>query len=159
LTVFNMEKFINIILKLAKISKKYDEVPVGAIIVKDGKIISGAFNSIEKDGSSLAHAEIKAIQIAQKKLGNWRLIDCELYVTLEPCVMCSGAIWLSRIKKIYYLVSSEGYSLNNLNIPIEREEIFNLEAKEMLQNFFKEAREKKKIEKQIKNSLNSILLK
>ena len=81
---------------------KEDEVPVGAIIVKDGKIISKAYNKKEQLQSPTAHAEIIAINKACKKLKTWHLDDCVLYVTLEPCVMCAGAIIQARIKKVVY---------------------------------------------------------
>lgn len=97
----NQEKFMKQALKEAK--KAYDklEVPVGAIIVKDGKIIARAHNQKETKFDTTKHAEILAIQKASKKLKSWRLLDCEMYVTLEPCSMCAGAIINSRIKKIY----------------------------------------------------------
>ncbi len=79
-----------------------DEVPIGAIIVKDGKIIARAHNEKEKRQTSIAHAEILAILKANKKLKSWHLDDCILYVTLEPCAMCAGAILQSRIKKVVY---------------------------------------------------------
>ena len=89
--------------------KAYDklEVPVGAVIVKDGKIIAKAFNQKETKYDTTKHAEILAIQKASKKLKSWRLLDCEMYVTLEPCPMCAGAIIQSRIKKVYYGVADE----------------------------------------------------
>ena len=95
------EKYMKEALKEAK--KAYDklEVPVGAVIVKDGKIISRAHNLKETKFDTTKHAEILAIQKASKKLNSWRLIDCEMYVTLEPCSMCAGALINSRIKKIY----------------------------------------------------------
>lgn len=76
------------------------ETPIGAIIVKNGEIIARAHNRTEELNDSTAHAEILAIRQASEKLGGWRLIDCELYVTMEPCIMCSGAIVNSRIKKL-----------------------------------------------------------
>ena len=79
-----------------------DEVPVGAIIVKDGKIIAKAHNKKEHKNSAIAHAEILAINKANNKLNSWHLDDCIMYVTLEPCVMCVGAIIQSRIKKVVY---------------------------------------------------------
>lgn len=79
-----------------------DEVPVGAIIVKDNKIIAKAYNQKEKDKLVTSHAEILAIQKASKKLKSWHLDDCVLYVSLEPCMMCLGAIYQSRIKKVIY---------------------------------------------------------
>lgn len=78
------------------------EIPVGAIIVKDGEVISSAYNQKEKLNDATAHAEILAIRDAEKKLGRWRLDDCEMYVTLEPCPMCTWAIINSRIKTLYF---------------------------------------------------------
>ena len=85
----------------AKKAYKKEEVPVGAVIVKDGKIIARAHNLKESKNISTAHAEILAINKACKKLESWRLIDCDMYVTLEPCTMCMGAIIVSRIKNLY----------------------------------------------------------
>ena len=89
---------------LAEAKKAYlmDEVPVGAVIVYDNKIIARGYNTREKEQSVLGHAEINAIRKACKKRGSWRLEDCDMYVTLEPCSMCSGAIIQSRIKNLYY---------------------------------------------------------
>ena len=78
------------------------EVPVGAVVVCDGQIVSAAFNTRETDKNALCHAEIKAIDAACKKLGGWRLHKCDIYVTLEPCPMCAGAIVNSRIKRVVY---------------------------------------------------------
>lgn len=88
---------------LKEAQKAYDkeEIPVGAVIVKDDKIIAKAHNLKELKKTAIAHAEILAIQKANKKLQNWRLLNCDLYVTLEPCMMCLGAIISSRIKNIY----------------------------------------------------------
>ena len=96
------EKYMKEALKEAK--KAYDklEIPVGAVIVKDGKIIARAYNQKETKFDTTKHAEILAIQKASKKLKSWRLIDCEMYVTLEPCPMCGWAILQSRIKNIYF---------------------------------------------------------
>ena len=95
------EKWMNEALKEAK--KAYDklEIPVGAVIVKDNKIIARAHNLKETKKSAIAHAEILAIQKANKKLDNWRLLDCDMFVTLEPCDMCMGAIVSSRIRNLY----------------------------------------------------------
>ena len=95
------EKFMEEALKEAFKAYKKEEVPVGAIIVKDGKIIARAHNLKESKNDTTNHAEILAIQKASKKLNSWRLIDCEMYVTLEPCSMCAGAIINSRISKLY----------------------------------------------------------
>ena len=86
------EFYMNIAIKEAKKAYKYEEVPVGAVIVKNNKIVSKAFNKKEKTKNVIKHAEIIAISKACKKLKNWRLDECELYVTMEPCMMCSGAI-------------------------------------------------------------------
>lgn len=88
-------------LKEAKKAYKKDEVPVGAVIVKDGKIISRAHNLRESKNMATAHAEILAIEKASKKISSWRLVDCDMYVTLEPCTMCMGAIISSRIRSLY----------------------------------------------------------
>ena len=97
-----MEKYMNLALKEAQKAFDKDEVPIGAIIVLEGKVISRAHNLREKKQLSTAHAEILAIEKACKKLGTWRLENCELYVTLEPCPMCAGAILQSRIEKVIY---------------------------------------------------------
>jgi len=93
--------------KQACIAYKKDEVPVGAIIVKDGKIIARAHNNKENRNDPTGHAEIVCIRKASKKLNDWYLKDCEMYVTLEPCSMCAGAIIQARIKKVYYGVSDK----------------------------------------------------
>ncbi len=99
-----MEKeiiFMKEALKEARKAEKILEVPVGAVIVKDNKIIARAYNQKETKYDTTKHAEIMAIQKASKKLKSWRLTDCEMYVTLEPCPMCVGALIQSRIKKVY----------------------------------------------------------
>ncbi len=94
--------FMTAALKEAQKAFLEDEVPIGAVIVKDGKIIAKAHNLREKRNIATYHAEIIAIEKACKKLNSWRLDDCELYVTLEPCIMCAGAILNARIKKVYF---------------------------------------------------------
>ena len=94
--------FMNNALELAKKAAALGEVPIGAVVVKNGEIIGEGYNLRETNGSILAHAEIMALESAAKKLGDWRLDGCELYVTLEPCLMCSGAIIQTRIKKVVY---------------------------------------------------------
>ena len=136
--------------------KAYDklEVPVGCIIVKDGKIIARAHNLKETKADTTKHAEIIAIQKASKKLKAWRLLDCEMYVTLEPCSMCAGAIIQSRIKKIYIGAMDEktgacGSVLNLLqdypfNHIVEVETgIEKEECEKVLKEFFKGLREMK----------------
>ena len=133
------EKYSKEIIKLAKIAYKKGEVPVGAIITKNDKILARAYNKIETSKDATMHAEILAIKKASKKLKNWRLNDCEMYVTLEPCTMCSSAIELSRIKKVYYLVK------RNKKISIKKSKYihyntFTTEALNLLQSFFKKVR-------------------
>ena len=95
------EKFMKEALKEAKKAYEKLEIPVGAVIVKNNKIIARAHNLKETKKTATAHAEILAIQKANKKLDNWRLLDCDMYVTLEPCEMCMGAAVSSRIKNLY----------------------------------------------------------
>ena len=108
------EKFMKEALIEAEKSLAFDEVPVGAVIVRNEKILARAHNLKNKSNSSLAHAEILAINKASKKIQNWRLNDCDIYVTLEPCPMCASAIKQSRIKNIYYGVEST--NMNNHKI-------------------------------------------
>ena len=89
-------------IKEAMKAETFDEVPIGAVIVKDGKVIARAHNKKETKNQATRHAEIEAINEACKRLGGWRLWECELYVTLEPCPMCAGAIINSRIKKVIF---------------------------------------------------------
>lgn len=147
-------KFMKEALKEAK--KAYDklEVPVGAVIVKDGKIIARAHNQKETKFDTTKHAEILAIQKASKKLNSWRLIDCEMYVTLEPCSMCAGALINSRVKKVYIGAKDEktgavGSVLNLLedykfNHIVEVEKgILQEDCENLLKEFFKMLRKSK----------------
>ncbi|MCL2860660.1 MAG: tRNA adenosine(34) deaminase TadA [Oscillospiraceae bacterium] len=129
------------------------EVPVGAIIVKEGKIIARAHNIKEQKQDGTMHAEIIAIKKASKKLNNWRLTDCEMYITLEPCTMCAGAIISSRIKKVYFgtndpKAGAVGSVLNlfedyTFNHKVEYEKnILEEECRNILQDFFKKLRNK-----------------
>ena len=151
----NKEKFMKEALKEAQ--KAYDklEVPVGAVIVKDGKIIARAHNLKETKYDTTKHAEILAIQKASKKLETWRLLDCEMYVTLEPCSMCAGALINSRIKKVYIGTMDEktgaaGSVLNlfkdyTFNHKVEVEKgILKEECESLLKDFFKMLRKIKK---------------
>lgn len=96
------EIFMAECIKEAKKCSKWGDVPVGAIVVKDGEIIARAHNEREKNNLATSHAEVLAINKACKKLGNWNLSGCELYVTLEPCVMCSGAVISSRVDRVVF---------------------------------------------------------
>ena len=98
----NDEYYMNIALKEAMKAYKEDEVPVGCVIVKDDKIIARGHNQKEKKNNAILHAEIVTLTKAQKKLNDWHLNDCTLYVTLEPCLMCTGAIIQTRIKKVVF---------------------------------------------------------
>ena len=100
----NDNDYMKIALELAKQAAQADEVPVGAIVVRKstGEIVGKGFNRRETDKNPLAHAEISAIKEASETLGGWRLIDCEMYVTLEPCPMCCGAIINSRIERVVF---------------------------------------------------------
>lgn len=149
------EKFMKEAIKEAKKAYKQEEIPVGAVIVKDHKIIARAYNEKEDKLDATKHAEIIAIQKASKKLKAWRLTDCEMYITLEPCSMCAGAIIQARLKKIYIgtmdsKAGSCGSVLNLLsdydfNHKVEIETgILQKENEKLLKDFFKELREKKK---------------
>lgn len=148
------EKFMKEALKEAK--KAYDkgEIPVGAVIVKDNKIIARGHNLKELSNDTTNHAEIIAIRKASKKLQAWRLLDCEMYVTLEPCCMCTGAIINSRIKKLYIgtmdtKTGACGSKLNLLqdykfNHIVELETgIMQEECEYILKEFFRKLRKKK----------------
>ena len=96
------EYFMRVALDEAEKAAEIGEVPVGAVVVCDGKIIAKAHNTRETDKNALCHAEVKAIDLACKRLGGWRLFMCELYVTLEPCPMCAGAIINARIRRVFF---------------------------------------------------------
>lgn len=102
-----MQKYMDEAIKMANKAKKKKEVPVGALIIKDDKIISKAYNLKNKTNIATKHAEIIAIEKANRKMKTWRLSDCVMIVTLEPCMMCAGAILESRIKKVYCLSKRE----------------------------------------------------
>lgn len=149
------EKFMKEALKEARKAYNEEEVPVGAVIVKDGRIIARAHNLKESKNDTTKHAEILAIQKASKKLGSWRLLDCEMYVTLEPCTMCAGAIIQARMGKLYigtmdYKTGACGSILNVLeDYPFNHKVeyitgILKDECENILQEFFKELRKKKK---------------
>ena len=101
------QEFMGRALELGKMAAAQGEVPVGAVVVKNGQIIAEAYNCREKEKNALAHAEVLAIDAACKTLGGWRLFECELYVTLEPCPMCAGAIVNSRLKRVVYGAKDE----------------------------------------------------
>ena len=96
------EQWMELALQEAQNALELDEVPVGCVIVKDGQVLARGYNRKETEQSALSHAEINAIAAASKALGSWYLTDCDLYVTLEPCVMCCGAILQARIRHVYF---------------------------------------------------------
>ena len=148
------EKFMREAIKEAKKGLLIDEVPVGAVLVKDGKIIARAYNKKEKSKDATAHAEIMCIKKACKKFGDFRLLDCELYVTLEPCLMCFGAILNARIRKVYFGASMNKDGCIDCNELIERAElnhkcelekgIFAEECSALVSDYFKSKRKKNK---------------
>lgn len=149
------EKYMKEAIRQAKKAEVLDEVPIGCVIVYEGKIIARAYNRRNIDKNTLAHAELAAIKKASKKLGDWRLEGCSLYVTLEPCQMCAGAIVQARVSEVIMASMNPkagcGGSILNL---LEMEQfnhqvkvtrgVMEKECSQMLTNFFKKLREKKK---------------
>ncbi len=142
----NNLKYMQIAIKEAKKAAKRGDVPVGAVIVYKNKIIAKAHNKKQLRRNSLKHAELLVINKACKKLKTWHLDECTIYVTLEPCMMCTGAIIESRIKKIYYATKSDKYgSLNKITGKNKtkmqiNEGICKKESIDILKKFFKEKR-------------------
>lgn len=149
------EKYMKAALKEARKAYALEEVPIGCVIVRDDKIIARGYNRRNTEGNTLAHAELAAIRKASKKTGDWRLEDCTMYVTLEPCQMCAGAIVQSRMKKVVIgsmnpKAGCAGSILNllqmaefNHQVEIEKD-VLREECSAMLSGFFRELREKKK---------------
>ena len=140
------EKYMKEAINQAKKAYKKNEVPVGAVIVCDNKIIAKSYNMREKKKNAIKHAEIIAIAKACKKKKTWKLDDCEIYVTMEPCLMCFGAIMQARIKKIYYGIENEKYGYHKFvnkktieNLKIENE-IMKKESLDLVKVFFKNMR-------------------
>lgn len=137
------KKYIEKIYDLAKKSYDIDEIPVGAIVVNNGKIIGVGINTRENNKSVIGHAEINAIESACKHIGDWRLDECELYVTLLPCMMCAGAILESRIRKVYYLCDRTNVCFKtNEFLNVEKINDITLETKylDLLRLFFENKR-------------------
>ena len=153
------EKYMKQAIKLAGKAAQLGEVPIGCVIEYQGKIIGRGYNRRTTDKSTLAHAEIIAIKKACKKMGDWRLEDCTMYVTLEPCQMCAGAIVQARVKKVVIgcmnpKAGCAGSILNvlqmeefNHQVEIERG-VLEEECSEMLTSFFKNLRKRLKVEKE-----------
>ena len=146
-------KFMKEALRLAQISYNEGEVPVGAVIVKDNEIIATGRNRREQSKNALSHAEIEAINNACNKLGGWRLWECDIYVTLEPCPMCSGAIVNARIPNVYFGAYDKnfgccGSTLNILELqnsfrPHFEGGILEDECSNLITDFFKKLRQQK----------------
>jgi tRNA(adenine34) deaminase len=148
-------EYMNEALRQAKKAFDIDEVPIGAIIVKDDEIIAKAFNRRNTDKSTLAHAEIIAIDEASKVVGDWRLDDCTMYITLEPCPMCAGAIVQARIPRVVIAAYNKkaGCAGSILNLLEEERfnhqvditsEILEEESSKLLKDFFRRLRVKNK---------------
>lgn len=152
------EKFMKAAIRQAKKAYALGEVPIGCVIVQDEKIIARGYNRRNTDKNTLSHAEIAAIRKASKKTGDWRLEDCTMYVTLEPCQMCAGAIVQSRMARVVIAsmnpkAGCAGSILNllqmdafNHQVEVERG-ILEEECSQMLSGFFRELREAKKRQK------------
>lgn len=160
------EKYMKQALVQAYKAYSLGEVPIGCVIVQDGKIIGRGYNRRNTDKNTLAHAEITAINKASKKVGDWRLEDCVLYVTLEPCQMCSGAIVQARIPKVVIgcmnpKAGCAGSILNILQMPEFNHQvetvkgILNKECSDMLKKFFSELRIRNKREKELRKIQDS----
>lgn len=158
---FNI-KYMREALKQAQKAAESDETPIGAVIVHDGKIIARGRNMRETKKNSLCHAEISAINKASKKLGGWRLPDCDLYVTLEPCPMCAGAVIAARIDNVYFGAYDKKTGSAGSAVNLFERDLFNHnvnvvggvmedECSEIIKSFFKKLRQRKKAENNRKN--------
>jgi tRNA(adenine34) deaminase len=146
----NDEKFMREALRLAEQARDIDEVPVGALIVRDGEIIASAYNTREHSKCATHHAEILAIEEACRKLSGWRLPGCTLYVTMEPCVMCAGAIMNARIERVVYGTAdlrfgAYGSALDLTRVPLNHTPevlggVLADQARELLSDYFKQKR-------------------
>ena len=140
-----MNGYVERIIELAKIAYDNDDIPVGAVVVRNDEIIGEGFNTRNRFKSVIGHAEIDAIENACKHIGDWRLDDCEMYVTLSPCMMCTGAIVESRIKHVYYLCDRTNVRFNcekHLQITKLPENKMTQKYMNLLQNFFENKRNK-----------------
>lgn len=155
----NTEKYMREAIKQAKKAAAIGEVPIGCVIVRDGTILARGYNRRNIEGSTLAHAEIITIKKASKKLQDWRLEDCELYVTLEPCPMCAGAIVQARIPKVVIGAMNPKAGCAGSILDLLQEKRFNHQVdkvigvlqeqcSQMMQDFFRELRRQKKTQKE-----------
>ena len=152
------EKYMKAAIRQAKKAYALDEVPIGCVIVQNDKIIARGYNRRNTEGNTLAHAELTAIRKASKKTGDWRLEDCTMYVTLEPCQMCAGAIVQSRIPRVVVgcmnpKAGCTGSILNLLNIQAFNHQadlttgVLEEECSQLMKQFFRELREARKMKK------------
>lgn len=139
-----MEEYVNELIKLCKNALKTDDIPVGAIVVYNSKIIGKGFNTREAEHNVMGHAEINAIKDASAKLNNWNLENCDMYVTLKPCSMCAEIIKQSRISNVYYLIDKSSKKREYEKTNFVKKEIKNTEEEYLiiLGDFFKKLREK-----------------
>ena len=155
----DQERFMKEAIRQAKKARALEEVPIGCVIVYEGKIIARGYNRRNTDKNTLSHAELNAIRKASRKLGDWRLEGCTMYVTLEPCQMCSGAIVQSRMTRVVVgcmnpKAGCAGSILNLLDMPEFNHQVelttgvMEEECSQMMKTFFKELREKRKKNKQ-----------
>jgi tRNA(adenine34) deaminase len=156
--IFDESKYRFMFAALQEAEKSLDEneVPVGAVVVKDNRIIGRGYNQVERLKDATAHAEMIAITAAANHVGNWRLHDCSIYVTLEPCIMCTGALLSSRIKELYfsifdpkfgacgsvYNLAEDGKTNHKINV---YSGIYAEESKKLLQEFFNKLKSKTKL--------------
>lgn len=156
------EKYMELALIEAQKAARLGEVPIGAVIVRDGKVIGRGYNLRETKRDPTAHAELRAIRMASETLGGWRLIGSELYVTLEPCPMCAGAIVQARVERVVFGVSDPKSGCAGTLMNLLQEERFNHQVQvssgvlgeqcaELLKTFFRELRIKKKESKRKSN--------
>ena len=128
--------FMQIAIEQAHLAARKGEVPVGAVIVRDGRVLAKAYNMRERKQNALAHAEVLAIGKACRKLKSWRLDDCVMYVTLEPCEMCKGAVTNARLKKVYFGALSD----SDLNFTADLQHDPHAECGKLLKDFFSSKR-------------------
>ena len=156
----DQERFMKEAIRQAKKARALEEVPIGCVIVYEGKIIARGYNRRNTDKNTLSHAELNAIRKAGRKLGDWRLEGCTMYVTLEPCQMCSGAIVQSRMTRVVVgcmnpKAGCAGSILNLLDMPEFNHQVelttgvMEEECSQMMKSFFKELREARKKKKQL----------
>ena len=154
----DQERFMKEAIRQAKKAEALEEVPIGCVIVHEGKIIARGYNRRNTDKNTLSHAELNAIRKASKKLGDWRLEGCTMYVTLEPCQMCSGAIVQARIPRVVVgcmnpKAGCAGSILNLLQVEAFNHQaelttgVLEEECSQMMKSFFKELRKKQKMKK------------